>query len=292
MENYVKIETISLKNHKEINEKWVQQKIEEDPSILGLGELTLRQSEKIQQLGGRVDMLLQDMNDTRYAVELQLGKTDETHIIRTIEYWDNERKRNKSYKYVAVIIAEDITNRFFNVISLFNNSIPIIAIQLKAIKYNNDIGLHFTKILDVFTPDDEEEMGEPTDRAYWEKNATKETIKMADKFISYVSEFVHGFELKYNKHYIGVSQNGIAKNFIHFNPRKSWLQLNIKLDRTDEVDEIIENSELEQMQYQWGNYRLKIKQADLSAKKEVILRLLKVAYESYTGYKLEQNEAE
>ena len=51
MEKYIKLETISLKNHNEINEKWVQQKIEEDPSILGLGDLTLRQSEKIQQSG-------------------------------------------------------------------------------------------------------------------------------------------------------------------------------------------------------------------------------------------------
>jgi hypothetical protein len=88
---------------------------------LGLGDLSLRQSEKRQQSGGRLDMLLQDDDsDTRYTVELQLGRVDETHIVRTIEYWDTERKRNPNYKYVAVIIAEDITNRFFNVISLFN----------------------------------------------------------------------------------------------------------------------------------------------------------------------------
>ena len=160
MENYVKFETISLKNHSEINEKWVQQKIVDEPSILGLGDLSVRQSEKVQQSGGRLDILLQDDDSkTRYAVELQLGKTDETHIIRTIEYWDNERKRNQNYNYVAVIIAEDITNRFFNVISLFNGSIPIIAIQLKAIKYKSDIGLDFTTVLDLITPDDPDDGG-------------------------------------------------------------------------------------------------------------------------------------
>jgi len=31
--------------------------------------------------------------NTRYHVELQLGATDESHIIRTIEYWDTERRR-------------------------------------------------------------------------------------------------------------------------------------------------------------------------------------------------------
>ena len=286
MENYIKLETVSLKNHAEINEKWVQQKIESDPSILGLGELSLRQSEKRQQSGGRVDFLLQDdASDTRYAVELQLGKTDETHIIRTIEYWDNERKRNQNYKYVAVIIAEDVTNRFFNVISLFNGSIPIIAIQFKAIKYGSDIGIDFTTVLDLITPDEEEEIGETVDRVYWEKAATKDTVKMADKLIGYISEFVSGFTMKYNKHYIGLIQNDIAKNFVSFNPRKTTLQLNVKLKKTDAIDELVNNSDLDQLAYdsQWKQYRFRLKEEDLVESKDVIINLFKQAYEAYTG---------
>ena len=286
MEKYIKLETVSLKNHTEINEKWVQQKIESDPGILGLGDLSLRQSEKRQELGWRVDILLQDdASDTRYTVELQLGKTDETHIVRTIEYWDIERKRNQNYKYVAVIIAEDLTNRFFNVISLFNGSIPIIAIQLKAIKYGNEIGLDFTTVLDLITPDEEEEVGEIVDRTYWEKTAVKDTVKMADKLLSYISEFVSGFKLKYNKHYIGLVQNDIAKNFVSFNPRKSTLQLNIKLKKSEAVDELVNNSDLDQLTYdnQWKQYRFRLKEEDLTRNKEIILDLLKQAYESYTG---------
>ena len=56
---------------------------------------------------------------TRYEVELQCA-TDETHIIRTIEYWDIERRRFPEYDHVAVIVVEEITARFFNVIGLFN----------------------------------------------------------------------------------------------------------------------------------------------------------------------------
>ena len=294
MENYIKFETVSLKNHTEINEKWIQQKIESDPSILGLGDLSVRQSEKIQQSGGRLDILLQDDDSkTRYAVELQLGKTDETHIIRTIEYWDNERKRNQNYNYVAVIIAEDITNRFFNVISLFNGSIPIIAIQLKAIKYKNDLGLDFTTVLDLITPDEEEEVGETVDRAWWEKSATKDTVKMADKLLIYISEFVNGFSLKYNKHYIGLTQNETAKNFVAFRPRKSVLQLNVRLKKNEEIDEIINNSDLDQLAYdnQWKEYRFRLKQDDLISSKDVIVDLFKRAYEFYTGMKLEENKS-
>jgi hypothetical protein len=57
----------------------------------------------------------------------RLGMTDESHIIRTVEYWDTERRRWPQYEHVAVIVAEEITGRFFNVISLFNGFIPIIA---------------------------------------------------------------------------------------------------------------------------------------------------------------------
>ncbi len=74
-----------------VTEKMVQEQIAEDPAILGLGALELRDKERIQAHAGRLDLLLQDPETLkRYEVELQLGATDETHIIRTIEYWDKE----------------------------------------------------------------------------------------------------------------------------------------------------------------------------------------------------------
>ena len=132
---YIKPEKIWLKGHPELNEKWVQEIIAEDPSILGLGDLILKDKERIQPRAGRLDLLLQDSESTRrYEVEVQLGRTDECHIIRTIEYWDIERKRYPQYEHTAVIVAEDVTSRFLNVINLFHGAIPLIAIQMNAIK--------------------------------------------------------------------------------------------------------------------------------------------------------------
>ncbi|MFQ3548335.1 MAG: hypothetical protein SNJ70_01115 [Armatimonadota bacterium] len=92
--NYVKHQTIDIKKHPEINEKWVQEIIANAPSIIGLGDVVLRDKERIQPNAGRLDLLLQDQDGTqRFEVEIQLGKTDESYIIRTIEYWDIERKR-------------------------------------------------------------------------------------------------------------------------------------------------------------------------------------------------------
>lgn len=131
---YLKPDRVQLKNHPEFNEKWVQKLIADDPSILGLGDLVLRDVERMQPRAGRLDLLLQDPDtQRRYEVELQLGPTDESHIIRTIEYWDIEKKRYPQYDHCAVLIAEDITSRFLNVISLFNGTMPLIAIQMQAL---------------------------------------------------------------------------------------------------------------------------------------------------------------
>jgi hypothetical protein len=91
---HIKLTPISLKGHPVLDERWVQEVIAADPTILGLGEVSLRERERRQTSGGRLDLLLQEAETkSRYEVEIQLGPTDPSHIIRTIEYWDIERKR-------------------------------------------------------------------------------------------------------------------------------------------------------------------------------------------------------
>src|SRR5918998_1181274 len=125
---YIKPERVWLKEHQTFNERWVQQIIADDPAILGLGDLILKDKERIQPRAGRLDLLLQDAEtNRRYEVEVQLGKTDESHIIRTIEYWDIERKRYPQYDHCAVLVADDVTSRFLNVISLFNGLAPFVV---------------------------------------------------------------------------------------------------------------------------------------------------------------------
>ncbi len=51
---YVKYEKISLLSHPELNEKWIQDLIAEDPSILGLGDLILKDKERLQPRAGRL----------------------------------------------------------------------------------------------------------------------------------------------------------------------------------------------------------------------------------------------
>lgn len=283
---YVKSEIISLKNSPEYNEKWLQARIEEDPSIIGIGDLEFRDTEKILVGGGRLDTILYDPEyKKRYEVEIQLGKTDETHIIRTIEYWDLERKKNPQYEHCAVIIAEDITSRFLNVISLFNGFIPLIAIQVKAVKINNQISLFFTKVLDEakFELLEEDSISEPTDREYWEKRATKNSLILTEKIMNALGGITSEYLLKYNKHYIGLSKNNIANNFISFVPRKSVVLLHIRLERSDEIDGLLENSDLDMLVYdkQWKQYRLRLQETDLVKNIDIIKSLVSQAKDKY-----------
>lgn len=133
------------------NEKWLQDYIWNNPSQLGLGdEVVGKYKERIQSTGSRLDMLLIDKDaDTMYEVEIMLGKVDESHIIRTIEYWEYERAKWPNMKHIAVLIAEEINSRFYNVIRLISNSIPIIGIQVNLVSVNGNDGLLFNKIVDT-----------------------------------------------------------------------------------------------------------------------------------------------
>lgn len=284
--NYVKPERLWLRTHPEFSEKWVQQLIADDPSIIGLGDLVLRDQERIHPRAGRLDLLLQDVETKRrYEVELQLGATDEAHIIRTIEYWDIERKRYPQYDHCAVIIAEDITSRFLNVISMFNGTIPLIAIQMQALKIGENVTLVFTTVMDEMSrglvDEDEDAEAAPTDRSYWERRATKATVALADDFLATIRQFDPSLELKYNKFYIGLSRDGQAYNFATFRPKKNHLNLDLKLPQTAELDAMIEEAGLETLEYnkRWGNYRLRLVKEQVKSKADFLRDLLKLAYE-------------
>jgi RecB family endonuclease NucS len=73
---YARPERIGLKGHAELHESWLQDRIAEDPSALGLGELMVLYRERRQERTGRLDLLLTDPDgDIRYEVELMLGAT-------------------------------------------------------------------------------------------------------------------------------------------------------------------------------------------------------------------------
>jgi len=205
-----------------LSERWLQEQIMLDPTLLGFGELNIIQREKIQPTGGRIDFIMSDPdNEIRYEIELMLGAVDESHIIRTIEYWDMERQRYPTIEHRAVIIAEEITSRFFNVIRLLNRAIPIVAIQLSAFRVGDEVVLQFIRVLDTYefgADPDEEEPAELVDRGYWEKKSKPESLAVVESIKALTPTTKGDIRITYNKHHIALGTSGY--NFCWFNPRR------------------------------------------------------------------------
>ena len=281
---YLKPERVWIKGHSELTERWVQDIIADDPTVLGLGDLILKDKERAQPHAGRLDLLLQDSDAARrYEVEIQLGKTDESHVIRTIEYWDVERKRYPQYEHCAVIVAEDITSRFLNVISLFNGFIPLIALQMNALKIGDSVALVFTKVLDQLTlglVEEDEEVTEVTDRAYWEKRGSKETVALVDELLKILHEFDPAPELKYNKFYIGLARNGQSDNYVIFRAKKQFVRMELRMEKNQQLEEKVEEAGLDLMELgHGGRMRIKLQKSDVSKNRELVTELMKAAYE-------------
>lgn len=284
--DFVEPKYVSLKDHPTYNERWLQERIRENPLLLGLGDVDVRDSERPQPSAGRLDLLLFDPEtNRRYEVELQLGPTDESHLVRTLEYWDIERKRYPQYEHIAVIVAEDVTSRFLNVIGLFNQAIPLIAIQIRAVQVNGALTLVATQVLGLMSLGTiEEDEGETVDRSFWERKSSLEALQVCDGIVAMINTVKPEIKAKYNKHYIGLTGRQGVQNFVLMRPRKAGFVITeFKIPFNEETDRIIEESSLDKLTYikRWGQFRVQIRKSDLDESAQVIKQLIESAHQHY-----------
>jgi hypothetical protein len=268
-----------------LDETWLQQQIANDTSLLGLGELEVIKKEKIQPAGGRIDFVLAEPDgETRYEVEVMLGAVDESHIIRTIEYWDIERQRYPMLEHRAVIVAEVITARFFNVIRLLNRAVPIIAIQLSAFRFADEIVPLFTRVLDTYefsAEPEEEDSAEQVDRAYWEKKTKPESLAFVDAIKKLTPTDKGDVRITYNKHHIALGTSGY--NFCWFYPRKtiahSHMNLKVGADNRPEIIKKLEDVGIEAEDHKSDSVRIHLTSKEIQENQAVISDALRVAEE-------------
>lgn len=274
---------VNMRNHPAISEQWLEDMIAKDPSLLGLGELEVIQRQKSQPTGGRLDLLLENGNttpSTRYEVELQLGATDPSHIIRTIEYWDVEKARYPQHEHIAVIVAEDVTTRFLNVMRLFNKSIPLIAIKMQCLQVGEKYALIATRVLDWVPPAiDEDDGGEQVDQSSWDAKYP-ETMPIFHKLFQLIQSAAPEIEPNYRKAHITLRTRGKASAAIGFRPQKravrSWFKASYDQALTEQLDEAgmyipSNNQEV---------YDLRIHKGDLDAHEALLAELIRLTLES------------
>jgi len=240
-------ETVALESVG-LDEAWLQDQIWENPSCLGLGELEGVTRERAVSSGGRLDILLKNpIDDSMYEVETMLGDTDPDHIVRTIEYWDLIKRKWPQRQHYAVLVAERITKRFFNVIQILSGAVPLIAIQANIVQSLHGQSLHFTKILDVYEePDDETSAdGGTYDEAYWAKRS-KETLDAARYLQELTKDVYVGSELRFNKYSVTIVCNGYNQMLVR---KRSGNNVLVELRYGTKRDEILELLESNGVQY-------------------------------------------
>lgn len=227
------------------DEVWLQSQIYDNPSCLGLGDLEALNRERRQLAGGRLDILLKNPeDDAMYEVEVMLGETDETHIIRTIEYWDNEKRRWPQRQHYAVLVAEHINRRFFNVIHLLSNAVPIIAIQASLTVSSGAKSLFFTTVLNTYEElDDGTSIEEQSyDRDHWNKKA-KWVGEIADTLLPLAAKHFESPSLRYLKQYISISSGSYNRMWLHKrNSPKALLNLKISPSMQDEAIALLDSA--------------------------------------------------
>ncbi len=274
MLQYTTHKKLSLRQHPMLNEKWLHDRICEDPSILGLGEVRVLDRERTLPGGGRLDLLLlDDENDRRYEVEIQLGATDPSHIVRSIEYWDLERNRYPAYEHVAVIIAENITTRFLNVMSLMSGSIPMVAIQLDALEVEEHLVLNFVHVLDLteLRADDvaeEDAGGGVEDRAFWDAKVGQPLMRLCDELLDFIRKHAtSSAECNYLRRYIGIRSNGVVRNVLYLTPKptKGLVNVSFRVSNAVEWKAKFEEAGIPVQSKHNNRFQLKLKPEDLAA---------------------------
>jgi len=280
---YAKAKRISLKKDAILNERWVQQRIAEDPSILGLGDLTLVHKELPVPSGGRLDLLLKD-DDGWYAVEVQLGATDPSHIIRAIEYWDFVKEQNPGGDHFAVLVAEDVTHRFRNVLP--HLSVPLVVIQMQALEVGAQRTLVFTTIENRSAHrNDTADTSGPADRAYWEKKAS-DALRIVDDVFALIQKSDANFQIGYNLNYIQINKAG--RIFVWFGPRTAYTRIGVKMERTAESEELRAQLEAAGLEVQYSavgksgpSYRVIVNNDEFSKHASAIDSLISLALEPW-----------
>lgn len=252
------------------DEYWLQDIIYDNPKILGLGDLIAVNKEKKQSSGGRLDILLKDPSDnSMYEVEVMLGETDPSHIIRSIEYWDNEKRKYPQRQHFCILVAESFDRRYFNVIQLMSLNIPMIAIQADLLEVNSERILNFTKIIDIYSePEEDESETKQVNEATW-KNDSPWTNENAKALFDILKDKHDRINFRYTQSYISINIDGRNAYWLckRMKPT-SALFFSVKDDeKVEAIKKILEEKDID---YNYNRYKEFMLNVDMKSIKKNI----------------------
>jgi hypothetical protein len=104
---------------------------------------------------------------------------------------------------------------------------------------------------------------------------------MADEMLALIHTFDKSFELRYNKHYIGLARNNQPMNFAAFRPRKNTTNVGIQLSISDDIDKKLADAGLDILEFDARNsrYRISLGKTDINKNAALLTNLFRAAYD-------------
>lgn len=226
---YVRGTQFLLKHHPEFRESWLRDRIADDPGMLGLGPARVVDIERRHPHAGRLDLLLQQGQQRRYVVEIMLGKLDESHLVRTHEYWDSEQQTMPGLEHVAVLAAEELPPRLVRVLGLLRGTLPLVVLQMTATRVAGQFSLCFTRVLEGPGRARQKPCEpRPAGRITWERKGCAAAVATLDACLGLLQEIDPSLTLGYHRNSLAVLLAPGSVPLLMFFPQRHFLRLEIQ----------------------------------------------------------------
>lgn len=180
-----------------------------------------------------------------------------------------------------MLVAEEVTARFLNILQLINGVVPIVVLQVSALQVGHQVVLSFTKLLDEVSlgTELEDDPGART-RSWWEGRASAASLKLLDECLDLLRALDPELAPSYQKSYVGVSQNNRPSNFVTFRPLRHGLRVEIRAGNLRWFEDRFAAEGLARLSIdrRWRGLRFVLNPGEVAEHEKLLKSLLRAAY--------------
>ena len=119
------------------DETWLQGWLKEQPNRLGLGELSVADGEPVQDDDGNPAFLATD-EERYFSVDVLLGEMDASGGFQLLDNWARNRVRHPDKTHVAVLVTENVGDRYLTTLETLSEHLPLVVIELQVWRGENE----------------------------------------------------------------------------------------------------------------------------------------------------------
>lgn len=223
-----------------------------------------------------------------FVVELMLGPVDSSHIVRTIDYWlENRKNVRRNVECKAVLIGERIIDsRFGEVVKFLTNSMPLVVKEVAALQLGGTMTLHFTTIFRSADLEERVESAEatPVNAEFWAKK-DKQTLDVANAVVAILRDVDSSVSPNFTQGYINVRVGNRTQGFIGFRSIKGRVRISVKVEDASTWRKRLTSAGLQVIQTDKtdNKVRILVTQDDILKKRSTIKSLAKAGYDYWLG---------